>query len=59
MDDTKMAILYELGEVLEAQGDLDGALAHFKSIYAVDIGYKKVAEKIEAGYARKKKQANA
>lgn len=54
MDDTKMAILYELGEVLEAQGDLDKALTYFKSIYAVDIGYKKVGEKIEAGYARKK-----
>lgn len=59
MDDTKMAILYELGEVLEAQGDLEGALAHFKTIYAVDIGYKNVAEKIEAGYARKKKQSDA
>lgn len=59
MDETKMAILYELGEVLEAQGDLEGALAHFKTIYAVDIGYKNVAEKIEAGYARKKKQSDA
>ncbi|MDF3129391.1 tetratricopeptide repeat protein [Kiritimatiellaeota bacterium B1221] len=59
MDDTKMAILYELGEVLEAQGDLDAALEHFKSIYAVDIGYKKVGEKIEAGYARKKKPSDA
>lgn len=59
MDDTKMAILYELGEVLEAQGDLDAALSHFKSIYAVDIGYKNVAEKIEAGYARKKKASDA
>lgn len=57
MDDSKMAILYELGEVLEEQGELDAALSHFKSIYAVDIGYKNVAEKIEAGYARKKKQS--
>lgn len=57
MDETKMAILYELGEVLEAQGDMDAALNHFKSIYAVDIGYKNVAEKIEAGYARSKKQS--
>lgn len=59
MDKSKMEILYELGEVLEQQGDLDGALAHFKSIYAVDIGYKQVAEKIEAGYARKKKDDDA
>lgn len=56
MDGQKMGILYELGEVLEAQGDLDTALKHFKQIYAVDIGYKDVANKIEAGYARKKKK---
>jgi len=57
MDATKMAILYELGEVLEEQGELEQALTYFKSIYAVDIGYKQVAEKIEAGYARNKKQS--
>jgi len=54
MDSQKMAILYELGETLEAQGDMEQALSHFKQIYAVDIGYKDVAEKIEAGYRRKK-----
>jgi len=54
MDGQKMAILYELGEVLEAQEEFDEALSHFKSIYAVDIGYKDVAKKIEEGYARKK-----
>lgn len=59
MDETKMAILYELGEVLEAQDDLEEALTHFKRIYAVDIGYKDVAKKIEAGYARKKKTSDA
>jgi len=56
MDDQKMRILYELGEVLEAQGEHDAALKHFKQIYAVDIGYKDVAKKIEAGYARNKKK---
>ncbi len=56
MDEQKMGILYELGEVLEAQGELDDALTHFKQIYAVDIGYKDVAKKIEAGYARNKKK---
>jgi tetratricopeptide (TPR) repeat protein len=56
MDEKKMGILYELGEVLEAQGDFETALSHFKQIYAVDIGYKDVAKKIEAGYARTKKK---
>lgn len=56
MDGLKISILYELGEVLELQGDLDQALENFKQIYAVDIGYKDVAQKIEAGYARKKEE---
>ncbi len=54
MDGQKIAILYELGEVLELQGELEKALEFFKQIYAVDIGYKDVAKKIEAGYAKKK-----
>lgn len=58
MDGTKMAILYELGETLEAQGDYEQALSHFKQIYSVDIGYRDVAKKIEAGYARKKENAS-
>lgn len=56
MDGQKIAILYELGEVLEAQGEWDNALAEFKKIYAVDIGYKDVAQKIESGYQKKKNQ---
>jgi tetratricopeptide (TPR) repeat protein len=59
MDDNKMAILFVLGEVLEEQGEFTEALTHFKRIYAVDIGYKDVANKIEAGYARKKKSQEA
>ena len=58
MDGTKMGILYELGEVLEQQGDFETALTYFKQIYAVDIGYREVSAKIEAGYARAK-QADA
>jgi len=57
MDGQKIAILYELGEVLEEQGELDAAQEHFKQIYAVDIGYRDVAKKIEEGYKRKKQDA--
>jgi tetratricopeptide (TPR) repeat protein len=56
MDDRKKAILYELGEVLDAQGEIDAALEYFKQIYAVDIGYKQVSTKIEEGYRRRKAQ---
>lgn len=56
MDGQKIDILYELGEVLEAQGEWDKAMAEFKKIYAVDIGYRDVAKKIESGYQKKKQQ---
>lgn len=54
MDDKKISILYELGEVLEAQGKLEGAMEYYKQIYSVDIGYRDVAAKIEAGYKQSK-----
>jgi tetratricopeptide (TPR) repeat protein len=52
MDDTKKDILYELGTVYEAMGDTEKAAAHLKEIYAVDIGYRDVAEKIEKHYKK-------
>lgn len=54
MDDRKMGILYELGEVLEAQNRPEEALEYYKQIYGVDIGYRDVAKKIEEGYQRAK-----
>ncbi len=54
LDDVKMNVIYELGEVLEEQGEMDQSLDYFKQIYAVDIGYKDVSAKIEAGYERAK-----
>lgn len=54
LDDKKMGILYELGEVLEEQGKHDAALEYYKQIYAVDIGYKDISRKIEEGYQRAK-----
>jgi len=50
MDQTKKEILYQLGETHELMGDRDKALECFKQIYAVDIGYKDVSEKVEKGY---------
>jgi len=56
MDDKKISILYELGEVLEAQGKIEAAMEFYKQIYSVDIGYRDVASKIEAGYKRAKSE---
>lgn len=50
MDGTKKDILYELGQVQEAMGNPDEAAAFYKEIYAVDISYKDVAQKIEQGH---------
>lgn len=51
MDELKKDILYQLGETLEAQGDIATAVnKYYKEIYQVDIGFKDVAAKIENSY---------
>lgn len=49
MDQTKKEILYELGQLMEVMGKPDEAATYYKQIYAVDIGFKDVADKIEKG----------
>lgn len=52
MDDNKKDIVYELGALNDAMGNIDKAVEYFKQIYAVDIGYKDVARKIETAYKK-------
>ncbi|HVS52747.1 MAG TPA: tetratricopeptide repeat protein [Opitutaceae bacterium] len=52
MDDTKKDVLYELGECYERMGKPDAAIAEFKAIYSEDIGFRDVADKINAFYAK-------
>lgn len=52
MDDTKKDVVYEMGSLAEKMGRKDEALAFYKEIYAVDIKYRDVTEKIEAAYKR-------
>ncbi|MCS6770737.1 MAG: hypothetical protein NZ740_01775 [Kiritimatiellae bacterium] len=52
MDETKKDVLYELGTLHELLGNRDRALSYFKEIYAVDIGYRDVAAKIESTYRK-------
>jgi tetratricopeptide (TPR) repeat protein len=54
MDDTKKDILYEMGTVYELVGHREKAAQCFKEIYAVDIAYRDVAEKVEKGYTENK-----
>ena len=41
-------ILYHLGSIAELQGNTEQARAFYVRIYAVDIGYRDVAEKMGA-----------
>ncbi|MCZ7592772.1 MAG: hypothetical protein M5U15_11785 [Kiritimatiellae bacterium] len=52
LDDTKKDIIYELGSVYEVMGENAKAEDLFKEIYAVDIGYRDVAAKIEKSYKK-------
>jgi hypothetical protein len=52
MDELKKEIVYELGTCYERMDRTDEAIAEFKAIYGEDIGFRDVAEKINAFYAR-------
>jgi tetratricopeptide (TPR) repeat protein len=52
MDDTKKDVVYELGTCFELMGKADEAIEEFKAIYSEDIGFRDVADKINAFYSR-------
>jgi len=52
MDDTKKDVVYELGTCFELMGKSDAAIAEFKAIYSEDIGFRDVADKINAFYSK-------
>lgn len=53
MDALKKEILYELGTTAEEAGHLDKAGECYKKIYQTDIGFRDVAQKMEALYAQR------
>ncbi len=46
--ESKLALRYDLGVAQESAGDLDTALKSFSQVYAVNIDYRDVAERISA-----------
>jgi tetratricopeptide (TPR) repeat protein len=52
MDDTKKEVIYELGACYELMGKADAAIEEFKIIYSEDIGFRDVADKINAFYTK-------
>lgn len=51
MDDNKKEVIYELADCYEKMGKKEEAIAEYKIIYADDIGYRDVSDKINAFYA--------
>ena len=49
----KKDVLYELGSAYEQQGDMDKAIAEYKTLYGADISYRDVAQKIDDFYSKK------
>ncbi len=53
MDETKKDVIYEMGVLAEKMGRPDDALNYFKEIYAVDIKYRDIAQRIESAYQKR------
>ena len=51
MDEEKKELLYHLGVTYELMGKKEEAIEQFKLIYEVDIGYRDVAEHVDAYYS--------
>ena len=52
MDEIKKDVVYEMGILADQMGRKDEAIGYFKEIYAVDIKYRDVAQRIEASYTK-------
>ncbi|PJF38774.1 MAG: hypothetical protein CUN55_16305, partial [Phototrophicales bacterium] len=53
MDETKKSAIYELADAFELMGRESEAIEEYKKLYQHDIGYRDVADKINAFYERK------
>ena len=52
MDAVKKDLLYNLGLLYETMGQSEKAIDCLKQIYEVDYGYRDVAARVEASYAK-------
>mgnify|MGYP001198483175 CR=1 FL=1 len=53
MDDLKKDVIYQLAECYEGMGRQEEAINEFKLIYSEDIGFRDVADKINAFYSNR------
>lgn len=54
MDDLKKRVVYTLGQIAEEAGDLDKAFDYYKDVYAADIGFQDIGERMQRLHAAKK-----
>lgn len=57
MDDTRKAVLFDLGEMAEEAGDIEKAFKIYREIYGADIAYKDIGEKMERIYKLRQQQS--
>jgi len=58
MDDMKKAVLFDLGEIAEENGDVDRAFQLYKEVYGADIAYKDIDEKMQRIYKLRQEKQN-
>ncbi len=58
MDSFKKEVMYNLGRAHEDLGDVEKALQQYKQIYAEDIGFRDVNERVQKAYERRKQKAS-
>lgn len=47
MDDLKKRVVYTLGQIAEEKGDIDTAINYYKDVYAADIGFADIGERMQ------------
>ncbi|MFO7936961.1 MAG: tetratricopeptide repeat protein [Kiritimatiellia bacterium] len=50
MDDLKKQIVYQLGVLAEDAGEIEKAYSYYKDVYAADIGFEDIGERMERIY---------
>jgi len=56
MDDLKKKIVFELGCLAEASGDIEKAFSYYKDVYGADIGFEDIGVRMERIYKLRQSQ---
>jgi tetratricopeptide (TPR) repeat protein len=56
MDDLKKKVVFQLGVISEENGDIEKAFTYYKEVYAADIGFEDIGDRMERIYKLRKTQ---